>query len=303
MTEDELCLAMLELLHSDSGAFFRTSWRLRPVLWRSVFPNLLTYYGVDTFARDLAALPSLEAALFITVNDRGERQASRISRPRELDGATEGDRSLVLQALKLSPELITRVKPWQMFKHLHSGLLDFLFPYSSAELFGGAIVSAVDFFCTYGETSSGGHYDTGDVFYFVLEGCKEWTVELEPRSASLGDISKHGTAHLVDMSPTGEYSRFDLYPGDCLYVPPYTFHRVRSHGRSLAVSIGLPSPTAIDLFKAALAISERRSQAYQPLPMLPAAYVESQSGTREALRKLLLEHAEDAIDEILSRLT
>src|SRR5258705_10836923 len=176
----------------------------------------------------------------------------RANRADLVDSALGRGMSAVLQALLLPENLSRMPKEWRWFITLHSALCDYLLPgLPSRGQLGGA-VAALDIFCTSSETSIGGHYDTGDVFYFVLEGEKEWTVEIVPDIKTGVRLTAEGTNYTVDRPPLREHMKIRVRPGDCLYVPPYTYHRVCSFGRSLAVSVGLPTFNEVNLLKIAL---------------------------------------------------
>ncbi|HXO86129.1 MAG TPA: cupin domain-containing protein, partial [Gemmatimonadales bacterium] len=106
-------------------------------------------------------------------------------------------------------------------------------------------------------------------FYFVLEGEKEWTVELTPDPAEGHRLAAEGTNYLLDRAALNEHLAIGVRPGDCLYVPPYTYHRVRSTGKSLAISFGLPTFTEITLLQVALNRVQRERMLYEPLPSFP----------------------------------
>jgi len=95
------------------------------------------------------------------------------------------------------------------------------------------------------QATTGGHHDTGDVFFLALEGEKEWTVEYQPDIGAVNRLSK--AQPKMDLEPANETTTLLLSPGDYLYIPPYTDHRVRSNGPSLGVSFGLPAFNAIQL--------------------------------------------------------
>jgi len=160
-----------------------------------------------------------------------------MSRPRQgdvIDAALNRGLSVVLQAL-LVPENLSEIPhQWRWFVTLHHALCDYLLPGLPYSGHLGGAVTALDMFCTSSETSIGGHYDTGDVFYFVLQGEKEWTVELAPDLETGLRLAAEGTNYTLDRPSLREHMKILVRPGDCLYVPPYTYHRVRSFGQSLA---------------------------------------------------------------------
>ena len=115
--------------------------------------------------------------------------------------------------------------------------------------------------------ASGGHYDTGDVFYFPLYGEKVWTVELTPDFDKGLQLAVDHTK--CDLAPRAEHMKVRMRPGDCLYVPPYTYHRVCSSGKSLAVSLGMPTYTELALLRASLIHIQKDRALHCPLPSYP----------------------------------
>ncbi|MFW7525837.1 JmjC domain-containing protein [Vibrio ostreicida] len=139
------------------------------------------------------------------------------------------------------------------------------------------ISSGVDIFLANDEGTIGGHYDTGDVFYFILEGEKEWVVEKKPDQEFCQKIVKEqGISALSnqDLSPKNEYEKIVLKPGDILYVPPLTYHRVTSRGKSLAASIGLPAFNEFSYLRYMADLFKDEGQLLLPFPSYPREYSE-----------------------------
>ncbi len=103
----------------------------------------------------------------------------------------------------------------------------------------------------------------------MLDGEKEWTVELVPDVEEGHRLAAEGTNYQLDRPSLREHMKICVRPGDCLYVPPYTYHRVRSNGRSLAISFGLPTFTEVTLLRTALNRLQRERMLYDPLPSFP----------------------------------
>jgi ribosomal protein L16 Arg81 hydroxylase len=180
--------------------------------------------------------------------------------------------SVVLQALLLPANLPRLPDQWSWFLALHRSLCDYLLPGFPSRLLPGGPIAALDVFCTASDTSIGGHYDTGDVFYFVLDGEKEWIVELIPDIDTGLRLAAEGTNYKLDRLPQSEHTTICVRPGDCLYVPPYTYHRVSSHGRSLAVSVGLPTFNELTLIRNSLVRIQREHALFDPLPSFPRTH-------------------------------
>jgi ribosomal protein L16 Arg81 hydroxylase len=129
------------------------------------------------------------------------------------------------------------------------GLSEYLLPGFPEGIQPDGAVSAVEIFCASEGSSTGGLYDTGDVFYFALDSAREWTAEFVPDPQRAVELVLTKDFYMRDHVPRKEYSAFTIQPSDCLYVPSHTYHRVSSKGSSLAVSIGLPAYTEATLVK------------------------------------------------------
>ena len=92
---------------------------------------------------------------------------------------------------------------------------------------------------------------TTNTLHCVVDGRKDFIIydvsdqyphELDLLRQSNGDLFSRID---VDMVNTYKYKRLHQLPwywatlreGDCLFLPAYTFHQVRAHGRTLALSI------------------------------------------------------------------
>jgi ribosomal protein L16 Arg81 hydroxylase len=205
--------------------------------------------------------------------------------------ALEQGSSIAFQALRLPIGLPRMPEKWKWLIELHSALCRYFLPGFPTSRFPGAPVSAVDVFCTISESTTGGHHDTGDVFYFPLEGEKEWTVEYRPDWDTVHDLHKAQLLSAMDLEPAKETNTVVLSPGDCLYLPPYTYHRVRSNGPSLGVSFGLPAFNAIHLLAHKLSSVASRTEFIKPLPSFPedeqSAYIAARTEQRRQLGELL----------------
>jgi ribosomal protein L16 Arg81 hydroxylase len=250
--------------------FFQQSWRKRTLLTESAVPELCEYYDSSRFIHDYRRLDCRNATLLVNIDRNGKRQMIRPEAAEHAALALDQQTSVVLQALLLpipGPKLPIQ---WRYFLDLYSALREYLLPNFPNTPDPGLPVAAVDFFCSPVETSTGGHYDTGDVFYFVLEGEKEWTVELEPDYEVGLRLAAEGANSTLDRRALREHAVIRVKPGDCLYVPPYTFHRVYSRGQSLAVSIGLPTFSELSYFASVAHSMFRDPACYRPLPTYPA---------------------------------
>jgi len=257
-----------QLVGGDEARFFREHWRKRTLFTPGAVPELRGWYDVARFIEDYGRVGYHDATLLIGLDEQHRRVMLRPNQNVVGEALGQG-MSVVLQALQLPEQAIDATPQWRFFLNLYDALCAYLLPGFPSRAPAGGPVAALDIFCTTAETSIGGHYDTGDVFYFVLDGEKEWTVELVPDPAEGHRLTATGTNYTLDRSALKEHINITVTPGDCLYVPPYTYHRVQSHGRSLAVSCGLPTYTEVTLLRTALSRIQQERMIFEPLPSYP----------------------------------
>ena len=108
------------------------------------------------------------------------------------------------------------------------------------------------------------HMDAHHVFVLQLEGQKTWWYGDEPAlpwTLSNGKVDPHGRAVLtgprdgepmldeldrpIDPPAASSLQEVTLRPGDCLYLPPGTWHMTRARGSSVALSISPPRAPAL----------------------------------------------------------
>jgi ribosomal protein L16 Arg81 hydroxylase len=260
-----------QLVGGDERRFFREFWRKRTLHSEAVLPLFSNPYDCERFLADYRRVDFHEATLLAAIDDQGRRRMLRPNNGKLVEEALARGWSVVLQGLLLPEGLPEMPQQWRWLLDFHNALCEYLLPGLPSRVQPGGPVAALDIFCTFAETSIGGHYDTGDVFYFVLEGEKEWTVELVPDVEQGHRLTAEGTNYTRDRVPLREHVKKSIRPGDCLYVPPYTYHRVRSLGRTLAVSFGLPTFTEVTLLRVELNRLEKERMLYHPLPSFPRA--------------------------------
>ncbi len=271
--------------------FFHDYWRKRLLFLHSAVPEFRDFYSRTRFLEDYRRLNFHKASLLVSIDQQGNRRMSRPSDVSSLDCALSSGISLVLQALMLPAQLEQLPREWSTFLDLYHALSEYLLPGLPLRKQPGWAVAALDFFCTSTKTTIGGHYDTGDVFYFVLDGEKEWTVELTPDMNMGLKLASEGENYTLDRCPVNEHVTISLTPGDCIYVPPYTYHRVCSTGDSLAVSVGLPTFNELTILRFAIARMQKDRIPRCPLPSFPltqpALYQQAQNEIKErSLRAL-----------------
>jgi ribosomal protein L16 Arg81 hydroxylase len=258
-----------KMVGGDEERFLRLFWRKRTHYVGSAVPELHSFYSYQRFIADYMRVNYHRATLLVRVDNQGRRNMVRVHQENLVREALSNGISMVLQTLLLPGSLELVPEEWRWLLTLYQDLCDYLLPDFAPASHPDGPVAALDIFCTNSETCTGGHYDSGDVFYFVLEGQKEWTVELVPDLAVGTSLTARGENYTLDRPALKEHTKIVVKPGDCLYVPPFTYHRVRSTGRSLAVSLGLPVHNEVSLLKTKLTRLQLNKRLFNPLPSYP----------------------------------
>jgi ribosomal protein L16 Arg81 hydroxylase len=294
METNETNQIIAQMMGGDTKRFLEAHWRRRILVARDSLPELRSFYSVDQFIGDYLRTDFHDASLVIDIVD----SRRRFTVPADSSAASQALRqgsSIALQALRLPVDLPGMPEKWRWMIELHAALCRYFLPGLPTARFLGSPISAVDVFCTVSASTTGGHHDTGDVFFLALEGEKEWTVEYQPDMSTVDNLYKAQLLSKMDLEPANETTTVVLSPGDCLYMPPYTYHRVRSNGPSLGVSFGLPAFNAIHLLAHKLSSLASRTEFIKPLPSAPenehdawaAARVEQRRQLRDLLEVLL----------------
>lgn len=256
------------IMGGDREEFVKNVWRKETRYFPDCISELNGFYSIDSFYKDYREFNYHESSLIIDVAE-GKR---RTSVPRSMDcieRARKDNCSMVLQSIKIPENYKELPKHWSWFRSLYRELCGFLLPDMPSDYDRFGAVTAIDFFVADDKASIGGHYDTGDVFYFVLEGEKEWTVEIEPDFSFSSSLASESELTLGDFESIRPRKVLKIKPGDALYVPPYTYHRVKSEKSSLAVSIGLPTFNEITYLRHLLEKIKFREGLLQPFPSYP----------------------------------
>lgn len=281
---------IMEMMGGNTKQFLGDHWRQRILVVRNGLPELRSFYGVSQFIEDYFHADYHAASLVIEIAD-GRRRFTVPATASMVSQALRQGSSIALQALQLPIDLPRMPEKWKWMIELHSALCRYFLPGFPTSPYLGAPVSAVDVFCTSSASTTGGHHDTGDVFFLALEGEKEWTVEYHPDMDTVRNLYKAQLLSGMDLKPANETTTVVLAPGDCLYVPPYTYHRVRSNGPSLGVSFGLPAFNAINLLAHKVSLVASRAEFIKPLPSSPGkepgTYAAARAEQRRRLRELL----------------
>jgi ribosomal protein L16 Arg81 hydroxylase len=285
---------MERMMGGNPKRFLDDHWRRRTLIMRDALPEMRSVYNIAEFLDDYRQIDFHRATLIIDIID-GRRRFTVPSTLSQMSRALKHGSSIALQALKLPSNLNPIPFRWRSMIELHSALCAYFLPCFPPRAFFNFPVSALDIFCSISRSTTGGHYDTGDVFFVCLEGEKEWTVEHKADPKAFEEYYSRqvdsGIDSGPDCEPGGETTTVVLSPGDCLYMPPYTYHRVSSAGPSLGVSFGLPAFNAIHLLASKLPLLRSRAEFTTLLPSAPESepslYAAAKAEQLHQLRGLL----------------
>jgi hypothetical protein len=245
----------------------------------------MAYYG-DDFLRDLE---QAEPAPFGAVRAQdGRRIDSHHQTAADLREAVhEGS----VCAVKLSRHWGgTMPDAWKPMRELYARLYEavgmlYLTPKTSED---------VDLFFAGADSCLGTHFDTTDVFTLQLSGERRWLVEEVHDLTSILDVGRdphwYPTREIAFPGPPREIV---LRPGDALYLPAYTIHRVQGGSReSVSLSLGLRAYNEIDIVEHLLAGLRRTEYLRHPPfpgipPSLPDAHADARLDLLERVRSLL----------------
>jgi len=279
-----------KMMGGNTEQFLDAIWRRRTSVARNCLTELRSFYSISQFMEDYSR-SDYHAATLVIDTTGGARRFTVPTSSGVVSQALKRGLSIALQALQLPDDWRGMPEKWKGMNELHSSLCRYFLPGMPTSRFLGAPVSSVDIFCTLTSSTTGGHHDTGDVFFLPLEGEKVWTVEFEPDLNIANNPVKLRLLSGMDLEPANETTTVTLSPGDCLYMPPHTYHRVCSEGPSLAVSFGLPAFNAIHLLAYQLSSLARRAEFTKPLPSAPEngadLYPSAKAEQRRQLRGLL----------------
>jgi ribosomal protein L16 Arg81 hydroxylase len=176
-----------------------------------------------------------------------------------------------------------------------------------ADEFRAAFQAPIDihFFCTPAATEGfGWHYDVEDVFILQTQGSKKYclrknTVNPWPLVETTPDDLSYEAERSLVMECV-------LKAGDWLYIPPGYWHAARAEERSISLSVGVMSPTAIDLLELLRPMLVASLRWRQRLPLTSELSGLSAKETRERLREIFADLGQDlakrlASDELVER--
>ncbi len=105
----------------------------------------------------------------------------------------------------------------------------------------------VHVYCTpAGQPGFGWHYDAEDVFILQTEGRKEW--ELRKNTVNPWPLVETLPANMRHDRELMPLLRCTLAAGDWLYIPAGYWHRTLAEEESISLSVGVLSPTGMDVY-------------------------------------------------------
>jgi ribosomal protein L16 Arg81 hydroxylase len=242
------------ILGGDHSHFFNEIWQQKTAIFKGCLPELINYYSISQFMNDYNKLDYHQQTLLTGIEGGDRKTLYRESINNDvIREQLARNYSMVVQPLNIPESEGELPKQWRWFLAFYDVMTRYALPDFPVRNHFSWLCSGPDMFLNMTGSSVGGHYDSGDVFYFVLEGQKEWEVEKTPNLERARELNAAGELTLSDLQGKNESERIILEAGDCLYVPAFTYHRVSSQGPSLAVSIGLPNFREEAFIKYALA--------------------------------------------------
>ncbi|MGV6851558.1 MAG: JmjC domain-containing protein [bacterium] len=104
--------------------------------------------------------------------------------------------------------------------------------------------------------SVGPHIDQYDVFLIQTQGQKRWQIAATPECEEI-----YSDCDLATLKHFNCEQEWILEPGDILYLPPNIPHYGTAIGKSTTLSVGMRSPTALELFDDLLSEIEKSPRA------------------------------------------
>ncbi|WP_434427091.1 JmjC domain-containing protein [Nannocystis pusilla] len=231
--QDLLDAVVARMLGGSVAEFFARHWGQRPLHVPGAGLELVGTYGVDEYLADMVASQPVP---YLAVGSRdGARYFTTHTSPEDLRRGVEAG---CVAAIKMSKTWHRPDTPlrWAALRALFGSLCRSV----SMLYMRPARSEDVDLFLAGPESGLGTHFDTTEVFTLQLHGERRWRVEEGVRIDDMLALSRDPSWHPAREVPFGAPTReFLLRPGDALYVPAYSVHRVTGVGWSVSLSLGL----------------------------------------------------------------
>lgn len=215
----------------DVRGFLEDYWQKRPLY----LPGALPQFGAVVDGDELAGLacePALESR--IVLRDAADHWSLRHGPFEESDFETLPERDWTLLVQDVDKHLAEVAAVLAHFEFLPDWRLDDVMISYAAP--GGSV---------------GPHVDAYDVFLLQAAGRRSWSLDPAP-----ADLSLRPQAPLKLLTRFAPVERFDLAPGDLLYVPPGVAHHGVGEAPSVTWSIGFRAPSAADLLREVAALMD-----------------------------------------------
>jgi ribosomal protein L16 Arg81 hydroxylase len=150
----------------------------------------------------------------------------------------------------------------------------------------------IQFFCTPAATEGfGWHYDVEDVFILQTQGSKKYRLRKNTVNPwPLVETTPDDLSYEAERSLVMECL---LKAGDWLYIPPGYWHAAEAEELSISLSVGIMSPTAIDVLELLRPMLVESLRWRQRLPLTSELCALSESEARERLRGILTDLGQD----------
>jgi ribosomal protein L16 Arg81 hydroxylase len=157
----------------------------------------------------------------------------------------------------------------------------------------------VHFFCTPAATEGfGWHYDVEDVFILQTHGAKKY--RLRKNTVNPWPLVETTPADLSYQSERSLPMDCSLSAGDWLYIPQGYWHATQAEELSISLSVGVMSPTAIDVFDALRPLLVESLRWRQRLPLLTDLARDSSAGQQQRLQEVIADLANDLSRQLKS---
>lgn len=288
-------------LLGDPATFFGEYWRRKPRYAPEVARNCAGMYGVDQFLADMV---ETQSAPYICVSARdGRRFFSKHATAEELRSAVLAGGISAIKASRVWHGATPASWIWMrtLFGRLcrHVAML-YMSPARSED---------VDIFLAGPQSGLGTHFDTTDVFTVQLWGERKWTVDKDLHLDNILHLTREpGWYPAREIDFQSATCEFTLRPGDGLYVPAYSVHRVEGVSWSVSLSLGLRAFNEIDFVEHLLEAIRLTGYAnYPPVSSfaesLGECHVEAKLELMRRIRSLLSELEGMSLTSLMSPLT
>lgn len=268
----------------DPGRFLERHWQKSPLLMPNALPTVAEFLTTPEELAGLACEPEVESRLVIGESESGWRV--RHGPFEEADFLALPDSRWTLLVQDVEKHLPRLGSVLDAFDFLPRWRIDDLMISYAAP--GGSV---------------GPHVDSYDVFLLQTEGARTWEIQVAP-----GDITHRPDSDLDVLSRFDPESRYELLPGDMLYLPPGVAHFGISERPSLTCSIGFRAPNAVELLSVAAGLQEEKTGLfYSDADLQPREIAGSKISPQAVERarrwwQLVADQAETEIAELLGRL-